>query len=407
LQLGISVHRKFKTLTKLRRNFLCQPCYTIAFAFLACLVAFAQESPKPEAFSQFRPRKEIAGQSFVGSEVCLNCHGLKAGLYLHTSMAHALALPSDSAVLASHPRLTFRSGPYSYEIVKRDQQTLYRVTDRKETIEEPILYAFGNAHIAQTYIFQRKGTLYEGRVSYYAASDNLDWTIGDAMDPPPNLLEAAGRDISGDEARNCFSCHATNAVVDGRLSLESFIPGVGCEACHGPGQAHVKAARVGSPQTRQYIFNPGKLDPEKLSQEFCGACHRGVDTVAMMPNLGGITNVRFQPYRLFNSRGHSPQDARFSCTACHDPHVELKHENPAYDAGCKTCHSGHGADRVPIGAHRKSASGQPASSAAKPCPEASDHCVTCHMPKVGLPGAHFKFTDHRIRIARVGEPYPY
>ena len=29
------------------------------------------------------------------------------------------------------------------------------------------------------------------------------------------------------------------------------------------------------------------------------------------------------------------------------------------------------------------------------------------MPKVVLPAAHFQFTDHRIRIARVGEPYPY
>jgi hypothetical protein len=73
-----------------------------------------------------------------------------------------------------------------------------------------------------------------------------------------------------------------------------------------------------------HIFNPKTLDAESLSQEFCGACHRGVDTVAMMPDLGGINNVRFQPYRLFNSRGHDPKDARLACTACHDPHVDLE-----------------------------------------------------------------------------------
>jgi hypothetical protein len=28
------------------------------------------------------------------------------------------------------------------------------------------------------------------------------------------------------------------------------------------------------------------------------------------------------------------------------------------------------------------------------------------MPKYELPGAHFKFTDHRIRIVKAGEPYP-
>jgi hypothetical protein len=28
------------------------------------------------------------------------------------------------------------------------------------------------------------------------------------------------------------------------------------------------------------------------------------------------------------------------------------------------------------------------------------------MPQVEIPGSHFKFTDHRIRIARPGDPYP-
>jgi hypothetical protein len=28
------------------------------------------------------------------------------------------------------------------------------------------------------------------------------------------------------------------------------------------------------------------------------------------------------------------------------------------------------------------------------------------MPKIELPGAHAKFTDHQIRIARAGDPFP-
>ena len=51
-------------------------------------------------------------------------------------------------------------------------------------------------------------------------------------------------------------------------------------------------------------------------------------------------------------------------------------------------------------ASHKAAPGKPAVPAAKPCPVRSDGCVTCHMPKVELPDAHFKFTDHRIRIVR-------
>jgi len=40
------------------------------------------------------------------------------------------------------------------------------------------------------------------------------------------------------------------------------------------------------------------------------------------------------------------------------------------------------------------------------CPIAKRSCVTCHMPKYSLPGAHFKFTDHRIRVVQPKEPYP-
>jgi hypothetical protein len=168
------------------------------------------------------------------------------------------------------------------------------------------------------------------------------------------------------------------------------------------------------------IFNPMRLSPEKLSQEFCGACHRSADTVAMMPNLGGIGNVRFQPYRLFNSRGHDTNNPHFACTACHDPHIELRTEASSYDANCTGCHTPSRVDtnspsaqqQVSVAASTKpvaysATKASAAVPAGKPCPVAKERCVTCHMPKVDLPGAHYKFTDHRIRIARSGDPYPY
>jgi len=382
-------------------------CGALGLLLFSCF-AFAQSQPeKATDFSHFRPRREMAGESFVGREACASCHAEKSRSQSHTEMGHALSIAAESDVLRTRPRMTFRAGVYSYEIVSDGQQSWYRVTDGKETMSEPILYAFGNAHIAQTYVYRRNGRLYEARVSYYTAIDGLDWTIGDVLNPPASLEEAAGRDISGDEARNCFSCHGTAAVVNTKLQLDRLIPGVTCETCHGPGGSHA-AAMLFAPGESMYILNPKTLDAESLSQDFCGACHRGVDAVAMMPDLGGINNVRFQPYRLFNSRGHDPKDARFACTACHDPHEDLKQGDAVYDRKCTTCHARRGAEQakkqknVPTAGKRSVPS-----SAGKSCPVASERCVSCHMPKVELPGAHFKFTDHRIRIARQGEAYPY
>jgi cytochrome c len=370
--------------------------------------AFAQSQPeKATDFANFRPRREMPGESFAGQEACASCHAEKSRSQSNTAMAQALKVAAESEVLRSHPKMTFRSGQYSFEILREGGGYLYRVSDGTETISEPILYAFGHGRDGQTYVFRRNGKLYEGRVSYYTAIDGLDWTVGDALNSAPNVEEAAGRDISGDEARNCFSCHGTAAAVNTKLQMERLIPGVTCEACHGPGEKH-SVAMLFEIRDTLGIFNPKALDPETLSQEFCGACHRGVDTVAMMPDLGGINNVRFQPYRLFNSRGHDPKDARLACTACHNPHVDLKQGDSVYDEKCTNCHATRGA-KQPKEQNNIAAAGKRAvaSSTGKSCPVAIEGCVSCHMPKVELPGAHFKFTDHRIRIARVGEPYPY
>ena len=371
-----------------------------ACALLLSCAALSQTKPGyAGSLSDFRPRKEVPGESFIGPGACASCHAQKSSSHLQTAMGHALQKPTESAVLRSHPRMTFQAGRFSYQIVSDGLQSVYRVTDGKETLSEPILYAFGNAHVAQTYVFRRGGRLYESRVSYYTAIDGLDWTIGDILNPPPSLEEAAGRDIDGDEARNCFSCHATAALVNGKVQLDRIIPGVTCEACHGPGERHAVAKLLETGEDSA-IFNPKRLEPETLSQEFCGACHRGVDTVAMMPDLGGLSNVRFQPYRLFNSRGHDPKDAHLVCTACHDPHLDLKQNEAGSDSKCTVCHEPSGAAQTPEKIQNKGAAG-------KRCSAGRDKCVTCHMPKVELPGAHFKFTDHRIRVVRPKEPYPY
>lgn len=184
-------------------------------------------------------------------------------------MAHALGPARESEVLRSHPKMSFRAGPYDYEIVSDGQQSLYRVTDGKETLTEQLLYAFGKGRDGQTYIYRHSGKLCEARVSYYTAIDRLDWTIGDALDLPPSLEAAMGRDINSDEARNCFSCHGTAAVVNTKLELSHLIPGVTCEACHGPGEKHaVLMLSDVRGDSNFFIFNPKTLEPETLSQEF-------------------------------------------------------------------------------------------------------------------------------------------
>ncbi len=195
--------------------------------------------------------------------------------------------------------------------------------------------------------------------------------MGYQLTLPSSLDDAVGRAIKVGETRECFACHSSAAINGLELRLDRLIPGITCEACHGPGRDHI-AAMEAKGFNDKHIFNPGELEPDELAQEFCGSCHHSAEQVLTNNQLQGLIRVRFQPYRLFTSRGHDPDDDRLRCTACHNPH-----EDPVQDPHTD-----------------------------KACPVAQRLCVSCHMPKIEVPGTHFQFTDHRIRIVREGEPFP-
>ena len=390
------------TSEKIRAGVVIAALCGVAVWFGCAFISRAQEGPAmssgPAPRTSWRPEKNA---KYVGPQACAKCHQQEAQTQHATAMGKALEPVATSEVLRSNQRLTFRSGPYTYQITRQGDQSIYSVTNGKETVSTPILYSFGQGKAGQTYVFQRNGSFYESRVSFFRAIKGLDWTLGYPSTVPPTIDEAAGRAISSDEARNCFGCHTTGAVSGQQLQLERMMPGVSCEACHGPGADHIAAMEAKDFKNKR-IFNPASMGSDELSQEFCGSCHRSAEQVSANSLVHGMTSVRFQPYRLFTSRGHDPFDDRLSCTACHNPHENPKQETAFYDAKCFACHRS--------GESLKSAQVLKAETEdgrnAKPCPVSQQNCTSCHMPKVEIPGSHFQFTDHRIRIAREGEPFP-
>ncbi|SPF47083.1 conserved exported hypothetical protein [Candidatus Sulfopaludibacter sp. SbA4] len=324
-----------------------------------------------------------AAAPFAGDQVCAECHREQAAKFRATPMAQALETVARCAILKDHPDLTFREGAYQSRIARDGDRSVLTVTDGRETIAVPLAWAFGRGQAGQTYVFERNGAFYESRVSYYNALRALDLTMGALGSQPKDIEMAAGRRMDSIGARDCFGCHSTDGVSEGRLHLESMAPGVGCESCHGPAVKHVAAVRAGD-AAQAKMAKLGALSAEDTS-ELCGKCHRTWSQIAVN-GPRGVNNVRFQPYRLTNSKCYDVSDARIRCTACHDPHGPLETNLASYDRNCAACHS--------AAAHTKT------------CRVAKANCAGCHMPKIELPGAHARFTDHQIRIARAGQPYP-
>lgn len=307
--------------------------------------------------------------------------------------------PAPESSLARHDHLSFQVGAYSYQINTAGAKSTFTITKGEATHSDDLLWAFGAGRIAQTFLYEESGNFYEAHLSFYTALQALDATPGHPRTAPPDLVEGAGRLIPPDELQRCFGCHTTASTTDNHfnpLNPRNVIAGVTCEHCHGPGAAHVAAAKVQNYKlAAASIFNPAQLNPVD-SVDFCGACHRTRrDVLLDSPTKIGRLNVRFAPYRLENSRCWlaGKGDARITCITCHDPHQPLEEDPAAYDSKCLGCHVAAGV-KTSSDDHRTA------------CPTGVKLCVTCHMPKFTNAGFHFTFTDHWIRIAPPGAPLP-
>ena len=335
----------------------------------------------------FLPVLAAAAPINAEANPCASCHS-QGKTQPYTSMGQALETVEACRVLIDHPLLTATVGKYSYRIERKGDQSEFSVTDGADTLTAPIRWAMGaSSSIGQTYILEKDGVLYESRVSFYRETKALAPTLGSESSAPASLNEALGRLMTQEDKLSCFGCHSTEAVSGHQFTPERLRAGVQCNHCHEGSESHLwtilefdEGAASAIPKSMA-----GGLAAEKVS-EFCGQCHRTWAEIVMQPNLG-IGNVRFQPYRLAGSKCYDADDPRISCLACHDPHRELVSEPSIYDSKCQACHDG----------------GKPG---AKRCRVAKANCASCHMPKTELPGAHYKFSDHRIRVVKANEKYP-
>ena len=171
----------------------------------------------------------------------------------------------------------------------------------------------------------------------------------------PHDVIGAG-DKPADASRRCFGCHSTGYSLSSKTFVE---PGVGCEACHGPGKAHVRSG--GAHGT---IVNPALLSADR-NRMVCGQCHSvGTDPTGKHPFPVMKEDGHTRPFKPGDDLTAGFRDARpilvrksweYSlfvqstesyakqlCTDCHDPHGKSANPSMLLDATSEICLRCHG-----------------------------------------------------------------
>ncbi len=340
-------------------------------------------------------------KDYAGSESCSKCHDERTEA---TAMWRAAQRAGDAGFLKGGATRV-QSAPFRYTLAAMPQGLEYSVASGDRTLTQNLDWVIGAGNLGRTFLYQSAGQWQQSEVSFYTRPAALDITTGLGRSTGTSLPAALGHALSAEDARSCFNCHTVHATTSAGLEPVHAEPGVGCEACHGPARNHIVRMagqaenKVATPLGADAVFDPAKLSPED-SIDFCGSCHRSsADAKLSVTQQFSSSVVRFQPYRLEESKcWRATKDQRLTCVACHNPHEPLERNALAYDRNCLQCHTG-----VP---HNAAPAAEIPVQQGKVCPKATSNCVSCHMPKVPVETMHGEFTDHYIRVAHAGEPLP-
>ena len=246
--------------------------------------------------------------------------------------------------------------------------------------------------------------------SRYFVPNNADWWA--KLYPPDNFQRPTGP--------LCDGCHSVNYDINTKSVTEW---NVGCERCHGPGEAHAKKP------VRDNILNPARFDYVDASDS-CIQCHSqgqpltspiqgkyydwpvGFDVGKHLKDywkleehkLGDLTFTHFPDGTAHKNRMQgndfvqSLMYARgVTCFSCHDPHG-TDNVGMVRKPGNALCLDCHGPD-AQAGPHSPTIEAHTHHQAGS----AGNECIACHMPKIAQTIADQNVRSHTFHFVTPGD----
>jgi hypothetical protein len=276
-----------------------------------------------------RPDETIGSATYVGSDRCAGCHASVAARHAQSGHAHILNQAGDET-----PVYPFR-----------EQVAFPLQSPPPGRAWSDVAFVLGGFGWKANFV-GNDGNLITGAATEYHLATG-EWVSYRAGETAPY---------------DCARCHTTGYSPTGHQDDRDGIvgtwqeAGVGCEACHGPGSAHVASRSADDIVVES-------------SATLCGSCHArnaGGPIMAEAPDDDGDQFIRnysqFDEIKGRNEGGTQVGPHRgLACVSCHDPHVSshFQADEGGVVVDCTSCHSQVRVNIPGGGAHT---------------------CVNCHMP---------------------------
>jgi len=404
----------------------------LAMLALAAWYFFAGRQPGVPSSTAGR-ETVAAAAAYVGSKACAQCHAAESKAWQASQHAVAMQHATEQTVLGD-----FNDADYSFQGIQssffqRDGKYFIRTDGPDGKLADfEVKYSFGVAPLQQYLVELPGGRLQAVSVTW----DSRPREEGGQRwfrQYPTEQLDHTDELHWTRRAQNwnfmCADCHSTRVTKGYDAESDSFKTtyaeiSVGCEACHGPGSAHIewvgrKGAEAGKGLTVQLderrgvtwgrdagTGRPVRNKPRATEREIevCAQCHARRAQIAegyvpgrpfmdhylpslLVPGLyhadGQQQDEVFVWGSWLQSRMHG---AGVTCSDCHDPHTQ-KLRAPG-NTVCAQCHDASKYDASTHHRHQQGAAGA--------------QCANCHMPRATYMVVDPR-RDHSLRVPRPDE----
>ncbi len=409
----------------------------VAALALAVLLALALRGRAPTGPASPAPAGTEAAarpQDYVGSAACAQCHAEAYRRWQGSQHAVAMQPASDGTVLGDFDDARYTADGVTTEFFRRDGRYFIRTEGPDGgTGEFEVRHVFGVYPLQQYLVELPRGHVQAFTVAWDArptAEGGQRWFTlypGERIDPRDELHWSRRQQNWN---YMCADCHSTrvrknyDAATDAYRTTYAEIS-VGCEACHGPGSGHVRAAEAarksGTKPTDgalavalderkgvRWTIDPAtgnarRSAPRSTDREIgaCAQCHARRGQFSDADRAGEPFTDHYRPALLTAGLYHPDGQQRdevydwgsflssrmhaqgVTCSDCHDPHDGKP--RAAGDALCAQCHL---ATRYAAPAHHFHPAGGEGSA-----------CTDCHMRTTTYMVVDPRH-DHSFRIPR-------